>query len=60
MTRIHPIFPVPFPGVSEKGSFSSCSELISRSRILMEGQIVHAGHPVLRWMAGNVVIETDT
>ena len=25
----------------------------------MEGQIVHAGHPVLRWMAGNVVIETD-
>lgn len=28
-------------------------------RLLMEGQIVHAGHPVLRWMAGNVVIETD-
>lgn len=28
-------------------------------RLLMEGQIIHAGHPVLRWMAGNVVIETD-
>lgn len=28
-------------------------------RLLMEGQIVHAGHPVRRWMAGNVVIETD-
>ncbi len=28
-------------------------------RLLMEGQIVHAGHPVLRWMAGNAVIETD-
>ena len=28
-------------------------------RLLMEGQVVHAGHPVLRWMAGNVVIETD-
>ena len=28
-------------------------------RLLMEGKIVHAGHPVLRWMAGNVVIETD-
>ncbi len=28
-------------------------------RLLMEGQIIHAGHPVLRWMAGNVVVETD-
>lgn len=28
-------------------------------RLLMEGQIIHGGHPVLRWMAGNVVIETD-
>ena len=28
-------------------------------RLLMEGKIIHAGHPVLRWMAGNVVIETD-
>ena len=28
-------------------------------RLLMEGKIVHSGHPVLRWMAGNVVIETD-
>ena len=28
-------------------------------RLLMEGRIIHAGHPVLRWMAGNVVIETD-
>ena len=24
----------------------------------MEGKIVHGGNPVLRWMAGNVVIET--
>ena len=28
-------------------------------RLLMEGQIVHGGHPVLRWMAGNVVVDTD-
>lgn len=28
-------------------------------RLLMEGQIIHGGHPVLRRMAGNVVIDTD-
>ena len=28
-------------------------------KILMEGNMVHGGHPVLRWMAGNVVIDTD-
>lgn len=28
-------------------------------RLLMEGRIVHGGNPVLRWMAGNVVIDTD-
>lgn len=28
-------------------------------RVLMEGQNVHAGYLLLRWMAGNVVIETD-
>lgn len=28
-------------------------------RLLMEGKIVHAGHPVLRWMAGNAVVESD-
>ena len=28
-------------------------------KILMEGRMVHGGHPVLRWMAGNVVIDTD-
>ena len=25
----------------------------------MEGRIIHGGNPVLRWMAGNVVIDTD-
>ena len=25
----------------------------------MEGKIIHGGHPVLRWMAGNVVVDTD-
>lgn len=29
-------------------------------RLLMEGKIVHGGHPVLRWMAGNVVVDTDS
>lgn len=29
-------------------------------RLLMEGQIIHGGHPVLRWMAGNVVVDTDS
>ena len=28
-------------------------------KILMEGRMIHGGHPVLRWMAGNVVIDTD-
>ena len=28
-------------------------------KILMERNMVHGGHPVLRWMAGNVVIDTD-
>ena len=28
-------------------------------RLLMEGQIIHGGHSVLRWMAGNVVVDTD-
>ena len=28
-------------------------------RVLMEGRIIHGGNPVLRWMAGNVVIDTD-
>lgn len=28
-------------------------------RLLMEDQIIHGGHPVLRWMAGNVVVDTD-
>ena len=28
-------------------------------KILMEGRMVHGGNPVLRWMAGNVVIDTD-
>lgn len=27
-------------------------------RLLMEGRIIHGGNPVLRWMAGNVVIDT--
>ena len=26
---------------------------------MMEGKIIHGGNPVLRWMAGNVVIDTD-
>ncbi len=25
----------------------------------MEGKIQHGGHPVLRWMAGNVVVDRD-
>lgn len=28
-------------------------------RLLMEGQIIHGGNPILRWMAGNVVVDTD-
>lgn len=26
---------------------------------IMRGNIIHGGNPILRWMAGNVVIETD-
>ena len=28
-------------------------------RLLIEGKIIHGGHPVMRWMAGNVVVDTD-
>lgn len=28
-------------------------------KLLMEGNIIHGGHPVLRWIAGNVVVDTD-
>ncbi len=28
-------------------------------KLLMEGRIVHGGNPVMRWMAGNVVVDTD-
>jgi len=28
-------------------------------KLMMEGRIVHGGNPVLRWMAGNVVVDTD-
>lgn len=28
-------------------------------KLILEGKIAHGGNPVLRWMAGNVVVETD-
>ena len=28
-------------------------------KLLMEGRIVHGGNPVMRWMSGNVVVDTD-
>ena len=28
-------------------------------KLLMEGRIQHGGQPVMRWMAGNVVVDTD-
>lgn len=28
-------------------------------KLLMEGKIQHGGNPVLRWMAGNVVVDID-
>ena len=28
-------------------------------KLLMEGRITHGGNPIMRWMAGNVVVETD-
>ena len=28
-------------------------------KLLMEGNIVHGGHPVLKWMAQNVVMRQD-
>jgi len=28
-------------------------------KLLLEGKIRHGGNPVLKWMAGNVVVETD-
>lgn len=28
-------------------------------KLLMEGRIVHGGNPIMAWMAGNVVVDTD-
>ena len=28
-------------------------------KLLMEGRITHGGNPVMAWMAGNVVVDTD-
>jgi hypothetical protein len=28
-------------------------------KLLMEGRIIHGGNPVMRWMSGNVVVDTD-
>ena len=28
-------------------------------KLLMQARVIHGGNPVLRWMAGNVVVETD-
>ena len=28
-------------------------------KLVMSGQLRHGGHPVLRWMAANVAVETD-
>lgn len=28
-------------------------------KLVLEGKIRHGGHPILRWMAGNVEVETD-
>jgi phage terminase large subunit-like protein len=28
-------------------------------RLILDGRLRHGGHPVLRWMAGNVEVETD-
>ena len=28
-------------------------------KLLMEGRIIHGGNPVMKWMSGNVVVDTD-
>ena len=28
-------------------------------KLLMEGKIIHGGNPVMKWMSGNVVVDTD-
>ena len=28
-------------------------------KLLMEGRIIHGGNPIMRWMSGNVVVDTD-
>ena len=28
-------------------------------KLLMQGNIIHGGHPVMRWMSGNVVVDRD-
>ena len=42
-----------------QGFASTSGPTMDFYRLLMEGKIIHGGHPVLRWMAGNVVVDTD-
>ena len=28
-------------------------------KVMLEGNLIHGGNPVLRWMASNVVVDTD-
>lgn len=46
---------VPF-GQSFKDMSPPTKELY---KLLMEGRIIHGGNPVMAWMAGNVVVDTD-
>ncbi len=43
-------------GQGYKDMSPACKEFY---KVLMQGRMVHGGNPVRRWMAGNVVIETD-
>ena len=43
-------------GLTYKDMSPACKEFY---KVLMQGRMIHGGNPILRWMAGNVVIETD-
>lgn len=50
-------------GLTVVGCGQGMSSLSAASKhlelLLMQGKLLHSGHPVLRWMASNVAVETD-
>ena len=44
---------------NERDRFGEKMRLVEQAKLVVSGKLRHGGHPVLRWMASNVAVETD-